>query len=100
MITSFNATPDKRGSVPAVVHVDGTLRPQTVRRKANPLYWKLIKDFGDLTGDYLVLNTSLNIRGEPIINSPGEAIRCFYDTGIDAMVIGSFILEKSGIGAR
>lgn len=95
MITSFDVRPEKRDKVPAVVHVDGTARPQTVRRGVNPGYWELIKRFGDLTGEYLVLNTSFNIRGEPIINTPREAIRCLYDSGIDALVMGSFVLEKS-----
>jgi len=96
MITSFDVQPEKRDRVPAVVHVDGTLRPQTVRRGVNPRYWELIKHFGDLTGEYLVLNTSFNIMSEPIINTPGEAIRCLYDSGIDALVIGGFVLEKDG----
>ena len=94
MITSFDVYPDKRGRIPAVVHVDGTARPQTVPREVNPQYWEMIATFGDLTGDPVVLNTSFNIKGEPIICSPGEAIRCFYDSGIDALVIGSFVLEK------
>lgn len=94
MITSFDVRSEKRDKVPAVVHVDGTARPQTVRREVNPDYWELIKRFGDLTGEYLVLNTSFNIKGEPIINKPSEAIRCLYDSGIDALVLGSFVLEK------
>ena len=98
MITSFDVQPEKRDRVPAVVHVDGTLRPQTVRREVSPGYWEVIKHFGDLTGEYLVLNTSFNIMGEPIINTPGEAIRCLYDSGIDALVMGGFVLEKNRAG--
>jgi carbamoyltransferase len=100
MITSFDVQPGKRAKVPAVVHVDGTLRPQTVTRAANPLYYDLIKYFGDLTGEYLVLDTSFNIKGEPIVCNPREAIRCFYDTGIDALVMGSFLLSKPGFKSR
>ena len=94
MITSFDVQPEKRDKIPAVVHVDGTVRPQTVRREINPRYWDLIRRFGELAGEYLVLNTSFNIRGEPIICHPREAIRCFYDSGIDVLVLANFILEK------
>ena len=94
MITAFNVNPEKRSQVPAVVHVDGTLRPQTVRQETQPLFHALIRAFGDLTGEYLVLSTSFNVRNEPIVCHPRDAIRCFYDTGIDVLIIGSFVLEK------
>jgi carbamoyltransferase len=99
MITSFQAAPEKRSRIPAVVHVDGTLRPQTVKRDSNPLYYDLIEQFGRLTGEHAVLNTSFNIKGEPIVCHPREAIRCFFDTGLDALIIGTFVLEK-GEGGR
>jgi carbamoyltransferase len=94
MITSFDAQPGKRDAVPAVVHVDGTLRPQTVDREINPLYWEAIKAFGDATGEYMVLNTSFNIKNEPIVCHPREAIRCFFDTGLDHLIMGSYVLDK------
>lgn len=94
MVTSFNAEDKKKDKIPAVVHVDGTVRPQTVSKQANTLYWNLLKEFGDLTGEPILLNTSMNIKGEPIVCHPREAIRCFFDTGMDALVIGNFILEK------
>ena len=94
MITSFTCRKEKRLAVPAVVHVDNTLRPQTVKRDDNELYWQLINEFGKLTGEYLLLNTSFNIMGEPIINHPREAIRSFFDNGIDYLVMDNFILEK------
>lgn len=94
MITSFTCRAEKHSKVPAVVHVDGTLRPQMVKKKTNPRYWKVINEFGKLTGEYLLLNTSFNIMGEPIINRPNEAIRCFYDNGIDCLVMGNFVMEK------
>jgi carbamoyltransferase len=100
MITSFDVRPEKRDKVPAVVHVDGTLRPQTVTRAANPLFHDLIRHFGDLTGEYLLLNTSFNIKGEPIVCNPREALRCYFDTGIDALVIGNFLLSKRGSKAE
>jgi carbamoyltransferase len=98
MITSFRVRPEKRGAIPAVVHVDGTLRPQTVKRDINPLYYRLIEHFGRRTGEYAVLNTSFNIEGEPLVCHPREAIRCFYDTGLDVLIIGKFVLEKFGTG--
>ena len=97
MVTSFDVQPDKRDALPAVVHVDGTVRPQTVRREVNPLFYDLIWHLGDLTGEPIVLNTSFNIKGEPIVCHPRDAIRCFYDTGLDALVMGHFVLVKPGV---
>ena len=71
--------PKRRDRIPAVVHVDGTLRPQTVKRQTYPLFHDLISHFGELTGEHLVLNTSFNIKGEPIVCHPREAIRCFFE---------------------
>lgn len=81
-------------ALPSIVHVDGTVRPQTVRRTVNEPYWRLIHEFGERSGHPVILNTSFNIRGEPIVCTPNEAIRCFYATGMDAMCIGSFVLRK------
>jgi len=94
MITSFTCKKEKWGKVPAVVHEDHTLRPQTIKRSYNEKYWNLINEFGKITGEYLLLNTSFNIMGEPIINHPREAIRCFYDNGLDILVLNDYILEK------
>src|SRR5215510_13524843 len=94
MITSFDTSDGKKSHIPAVVHADGTARPQTVRREINPGYWSLITEFGKLTGDPVLLNTSFNIKGEPIICHPREAIRCFYDSGIDYLVIGNYLFSK------
>lgn len=94
MITSFDVKPEKQDKVPAVVHVDGTSRPQTVRREVNPRYYDLIKSFGDITGENVILNTSFNVKGEPIICHPREAIKCFFDTGLDVLVLGDFLLTK------
>jgi carbamoyltransferase len=94
MITSFNCRPEKRPRVPAVVHADGTLRPQTVKREFAPLFWELLHRFEQLTGEGLLLNTSFNVMGEPIVNHPRDAIRCFYDNGLDILVLGNFVLEK------
>ncbi|MFT5470178.1 MAG: carbamoyltransferase [Verrucomicrobiales bacterium] len=94
MITSFTCPKAKRDRVPAVVHADHTLRPQTVKKSANPRYWRLIDEFGQRTGEHLLLNTSLNIMGEPMITRPEDAIRCLYGSGLDCLAIGDFLLEK------
>ncbi|MST93985.1 MAG: hypothetical protein EXS33_01705 [Pedosphaera sp.] len=94
MITSFTCQPAKRSRVPAVVHADATLRPQTVKREFAPRFWQLLSAFEKLTGEGLLLNTSFNIMGEPIVNHPREAIRCFHDNGLDVLALGDFVLEK------
>ena len=94
MITSFTCKPAKRARVPAVVHADGTLRPQTVKKEFAPRFWELLNGFEKLTGEGLLLNTSFNIMGEPIVNHPREAVRCFYDNGLDVLALGNFVLEK------
>lgn len=97
MITSFSVKEGKKKSIPAVVHVDGTARPQMVKREDNEKYWNVIKYFGDLTGTPVVLNTSMNIAGEPIICHPREAIRCFFDSGIDYLVMGNYLVSKGNL---
>lgn len=94
MITSFTCKEDKRAKVPAVVHADNTMRPQTVKKEFNERYWNLINEFGKLTGEYVLLNTSFNTMGEPMINHPREAIRCFFDGGIEVLVLGNYVLKK------
>jgi carbamoyltransferase len=94
MITSFDVRDGGRNRIPAVVHVDGTVRPQTVQKEVNPKYRDLIDKFGNLTGDPVLLNTSFNIKGDPIVCDPRQAIKCFYDTGLDALVLGNFLLIK------
>ncbi|THD66763.1 carbamoyltransferase [Robertkochia marina] len=85
---------DKQEIIPAVTHVDGSARLQTVRRELHPRYYDLIKKLGDKTGVPVVLNTSFNIQGEPVVESPQDAIRCFFSTGLDALVIGNYLLFK------
>ena len=70
MVLTAQVRPEKRGIIPSVTHVDGSARPQTVERDVNPLYWRLIKEFGDRTGVPVVMNTSFNLRGEAIVNRP------------------------------
>lgn len=87
--------PEKRDAIPAVMHVDGTARIQTVTRSDNPIFYDLILRFHELTGMPLILNTSFNVRGEPIVNSPFDAVRCFESTALDALVMGPFVLDKA-----
>ncbi len=94
MMTSFNCVECKRNEIPAVVHEDGTLRPQLVKKEQNPLFWQLIKEFETITGESIVLNTSMNVMGEPIVNTPSDAIKCFYSAGIDALFMGNFLIIK------
>ncbi|HVV69163.1 MAG TPA: carbamoyltransferase C-terminal domain-containing protein [Patescibacteria group bacterium] len=88
---------DKQALIPAVVHIDGTCRFQTLKPSENPLYYQLIESFFKLTGIPLILNTSFNVKGEPIVMSPSDAIRCFFSTGLDCLVIGKFLVEKTAI---
>jgi carbamoyltransferase len=94
MILTAQVRPEKRTVIPSVTHVDGSARPQTVERGVNPLYWRLIREFGDRTGVPVVMNTSFNLRGEPIVCTPTDAIRTFFSSGMDALAIGSFVVEK------
>ncbi len=94
MLQVVDVRPHKREQIPAVTHVDGTARPQTVSKKLHPLYWNLIQEFEKIKGVPVILNTSFNIRGEPIVCTPQDALRCFYSTGIDVLIIGSFIVSK------
>ncbi len=94
MILSFYVKPEKRKEIPAVTHIDGTARPQTVEKTVNLRYYKLIKSFEDYTGIPVLLNTSMNIQGEPMVCKPKEAINCLYTTGMDALAIGNYLIKK------
>jgi carbamoyltransferase len=94
MILTSPVKLEKRSAIPAVTHVDGSARPQTVEEDVNPLYWRLIKEFGCRTGVPVVMNTSFNLRGEPIVCTPTDAIRTFFSSGMDALVMGSYLVEK------
>jgi carbamoyltransferase len=94
MILTAQVRPEKRAMIPAVTHVDGSARPQTVEKEISPLYWRLIDEFGKRTGVPVIMNTSFNLRGEAIVHTPTDAIRTFFSSGMDALVIGSFLVEK------
>ena len=87
--------PEMRDHLPAITHVDGSARLHTVEKRINPLYHDVIREFGELTGTPVVLNTSFNVMGEPIVESPEHAIRCYASTGLDALAMGSFLITKS-----
>lgn len=94
MIVAYNAKEGIDKKLPAVVHVDNSVRPQTVRKQDNPRYWNLINEFKKLTGESVVLNTSFNVAGEPVVCTPADAVRCFFGTGIDVLAIGNYLIEK------
>jgi carbamoyltransferase len=83
-----------RSEIPAVTHVDYSARVQTVRRETNPLYWEIIKAFHEKTGCPVIVNTSFNVRGEPIVCSPEDSYRCFMRTEMDVLVLENCILFK------
>jgi len=94
MLFVRDVRPEKAGRIPAVRHIDGTARIQTVARRDQPLYYDLLAAFKRLTGVPVLVNTSFNTRGEPIVCSPRDAVECFWTSPLDALVIGSFLLEK------
>jgi len=94
MLLVYNVLPEKRDIIPSVTHVDGTGRVHSVEKDMDPLYYSLIAEFEKLTGVPVVLNTSFNIKEEPIVCTPKDALRCFYTTGLDDLVIGDFLLSK------
>tara|TARA_B100000674_G_C37904798_1_gene945565 strand:+ start:97 stop:1722 length:1626 start_codon:yes stop_codon:yes gene_type:complete len=85
---------EKKSQIPSVVHIDGTARLQTVSKKQNNIYYRLIKDFKKITKVPIVINTSFNVNGEPIVNTPEQAIAAYFSTGMDALLIGNFYLDK------
>lgn len=94
MVMAYKIKPARRDMVRAVTHMDGTGRLQTVEKDVNPLYWKLIREFGDLTGVPVLINTSFN-ENEPIVNTPREALECFLRTQMDTLVLGPYFMTKA-----
>ena len=92
----FDKLKVRRSEIPAVTHVDGTARVQTVTRETNPLYWEIIESFRKRTGCPVIVNTSFNVRGEPIVCTPADSYRCFMKTGMDYLVLETFVLSKVG----
>ncbi|HEX5444848.1 MAG TPA: carbamoyltransferase C-terminal domain-containing protein [Pirellulales bacterium] len=94
MLFVFDVRPEKADQIPAVRHVDGTARVQTINRRQNAPYYDLLRAFQRRTGVPVLVNTSFNTRGEPIVCSPRDAVESFWTSPLDALVIGSFLLEK------
>jgi carbamoyltransferase len=94
MLLVATVRPDVREQLPAVTHVDGTARVQTVRREDNPLLHRLLNLVGDSTGVPVLLNTSLNLRGEPIVEMPGDAVSVFLRCPIDMLVLEDRVARK------
>ena len=84
----------KRSEIPAVTHVDYSARIQTVHKQTNEKYYNLIKKFKEITNCPVLVNTSFNVRGEPIVNTPEDAFNCFMGTELDKLIIGNYYLDK------
>jgi carbamoyltransferase len=94
MLLAEAVRPEWRERIPAVVHVDGTARVQTIREDQNAPLYRLIKAFDALTGVPVLLNTSFNVKGEPIVETPADAIHCFLTTGIDYLILHDMVMKK------
>ena len=94
MLIACKAKNKNKKKIPAVVHVDNSCRVQTVTNETNPFFYKLIKNFYKHTGVPVILNTSFNIKGQPIVNDSLDAIKCFKKYNIDVLVLENFIIEK------
>jgi carbamoyltransferase len=95
MLFIYDVLPEKAHLIPAACHIDGTARIQTINRQQHRLYYEVVQAFRRLTGVPVLINTSFNTRGEPIVCTPRDALECFWTSPLDALVIGSFLLEKS-----
>ncbi|MBI4039380.1 carbamoyltransferase [Candidatus Daviesbacteria bacterium] len=94
MLAVVPVKPEKRSQLGAITHVDGTARPQFIKKNINPCYWRLVNKFGQATGTPVLLNTSFNLKGEPIVNTYGEAFDTFTKSRLDALVLENYLLEK------
>ena len=94
MLLVYNVLEHKKAEIPATAHVDGTGRVQTVNKQQNPKFYKLIEEFHKKTGVPVILNTSFNVQGEPVVCTPEDAIKCFLGTEIDVLVLGNYIIYK------
>lgn len=94
MIVAYQAKKGTNDLLPSVVHVDNSVRPQTVEKDTNPRYWEMLKELKSLTGHPVVMNTSFNLRGQPMIAHPRDAIACFFTNGLDVLVLNNYWIEK------
>ena len=95
MLCVAQVRPDYRDQLPATTHVDGSARVQTVNRDEHPLFWQLLKAFEAMSGMPILLNTSFNVRGQPIVCTPSEAVETFVQAGLDALVIGDHLVTRA-----
>jgi carbamoyltransferase len=94
MTITFDCTPWMREQCPAAVHVDGTARPQLVRREVNPGYYAIVEEYAKLSGIPCLINTSFNMHEEPIVCTPADAVRAFLDGKLDALAIGPYLVKS------
>jgi carbamoyltransferase len=100
MLFVHTVDPAWRDRIPAVVHVDGTARVQTVNRREQPLLAAMLDRFADLTGLPAVINTSLNTAGRPMVDDPRDALECFGSAPVDVLVLGPFLVRRPGAAQR
>jgi carbamoyltransferase len=100
MLLVTNIPEDKRDNLGAVTHVNGTGRLQSIRRDINPTYYGVVEKFGEATGVPVVLNTSFNLRGEPIVDSPAHAFRTFHASGMELLAMDRFLIKKSDLDSK
>ena len=96
MLLAPKVTNEKSKLIPGVIHIDGTARVQTVSKDTNQKFWQLIKDFENITGIPILINTSFNLRGEPIVCSPEDAINSFIKSEMDCLVLENYVVDKRG----
>ncbi|MCF7887198.1 MAG: carbamoyltransferase [Candidatus Omnitrophica bacterium] len=97
MLLAPKVKEEKKKLIPAATHIDGTARVQSVSKDTNPKFWRLIKEFENITGVPILINTSFNLRGEPVVCNPDEAINCFQKSKMDCLVLENYVIEKTGI---
>ena len=97
MLIAKRVRPEWRDKIPAIVHVDGTARVQTVREETNPILYRLLREFDALTGVPVLINTSFNVKGEPIVETPRDAVICFLTTGVDHLVLHDRLISKNAL---
>ena len=98
MLLSSTVKNEQKEKIPAVVHVDGTARQQTVSKKSNQLYWDLLNEFEKINGVPVLINTSLNLPREPIVNSIQDSLKTFFSSEIDYLCIGNYLITKDWLG--
>ena len=100
MTIAFDVREKWKDKLPSVTHINGTARVQTINASVDPVYYNLINETGKLTGAPVVLNTSFNIKGQPIVEKPIEALSTFAGTGMDSLIMGPYIIHKENIPSK